>query len=93
MFFISSCIVSDLCSMPRKVIHRDLKMENVLLDVADISRAVPKIADFGLSALVPNNGFRSGIPPTQIERAMVQRLTAAGVAHMQNHQQGTTAAE
>eukprot|EP00798_Chlamydomonas_sp_ICE-L_P004213 gene4213-14326_t len=35
-----------------KVIHRDLKLENILLTDKDLSKARAKIADFGLSAMV-----------------------------------------
>mmetsp|Transcript_23068 Transcript_23068/g.50616 ORF Transcript_23068/g.50616 Transcript_23068/m.50616 type:complete len:535 (+) Transcript_23068:148-1752(+) len=50
-----------------KVIHRDLKLENLLLDVKDPHVAEAKIADFGLSALVVNNA-QDDIPRDPLPR-------------------------
>lgn len=41
----------------RKIIHRDLKLENVLLNSKESETLDVRLADFGISSFVPNDDF------------------------------------
>ncbi len=41
----------------RKIVHRDLKLENVLLNSKENETLDVRLADFGISSFVPNDDF------------------------------------
>ncbi|GAB4820768.1 hypothetical protein N2152v2_007814 [Parachlorella kessleri] len=51
-----------------KVIHRDLKLENVLLTSTDLSKADAKLADFGLARLLQSSLRREVTGPSRLLR-------------------------
>lgn len=65
-----------------KLIHRDLKMENVLLKKDDTGEMNVKLADFGLCAMIDGGGKRLDIEEAASEIIPSQSLTRCNSSHV-----------
>jgi serine/threonine protein kinase len=83
-----------------QVIHRDLKLENILLSTTDVRQMVPKIADFGLSAIVSSSNISAGssqlpsirqqpLLPTPLGADQMMQALATAVSASASASQGT----
>jgi serine/threonine protein kinase len=64
----------------RRVVHRDLKLANVLLTAADVSNADAKLCDFGLARLRPKAAAGAAPAPDRATFSAAQRTASAALS-------------
>jgi serine/threonine protein kinase len=77
----------------RRVVHRDLKLANVLLTAADVSRADAQLCDFGLARLRPKAAGGAAPAPDRATFSAAQRTASAALSRRLTDAVGEAGAE